>query len=337
MIHFACDILGAVRRRLPLLTAGMVLTVAPVFATPFTITPTFDSSITSDSNAATIEALINSTIAIYEGLFINPINVTIDFTEMSQGLGQSSKTLWGVSYADMFAAYQNNAQNNNDPAAQTALAQGVVPNQGTNPVTGSSDMAMATADIRALGINCPTCVPSRTNGFDGIINLNTSITNPGSPGTTSAYELMPVVEHEIDEVLGFGSSLAQSFQANDPSMEDLFRFDSLGNRSYTTNAAAQAFFSVDGTTNLAQFDNQNDGGDWADWQSNPHPSGTNPQVQDAFATPGANPPLGVEITALEAIGYDLALPATPEPGTMALLGAGLLVFGGFGYRRRRKR
>ena len=36
-----------------------------------------------------------------------------------------------------------------------------------------------------------------------------------------------------------------------------------------------AFFSIDGgKTDLAQFDNQNDGGDWGDWQSNPVPHGS---------------------------------------------------------------
>jgi len=86
---------------------------------------------------------------------------------------------------------------------------------------------------------------------------------------------------------------------------------------------------------LAQFDNQNDGGDFGDWQSNPLPPGVGPKVQDAFATPGAAPSLGVELTALDVIGYDFNAPvATPEPGTLALLGTGLLALTILRRRRR---
>jgi hypothetical protein len=76
--------------------------------------------------------------------------------------------------------------------------------------------------------------------------------------------LLSTVEHEIDEVLGLGSDLGQADPFfNDPTPEDLFRYDSAGNRSYTTNPGALAFFSISGLPSLAQFDNQNDGGDWA--------------------------------------------------------------------------
>ena len=79
------------------------------------------------------------------------------------------------------------------------------------------------------------------------------------------------------------------------------------------------FFSLNGTTDLAPF-NQTGSGDFGDWQSSPLPTGVPPEVQDAFATPGATPSLGVELTVLQAIGYDTA---APEPGTVALFGLGL--------------
>ncbi|HUP02966.1 MAG TPA: NF038122 family metalloprotease [Bryobacteraceae bacterium] len=293
------------------------------------IIPTFASSITGDPNAAAIEAAINSAVSIYENVFANPIDVSIEFQE-GGGLGGSEKSLYGINYADFYTAYSANAVNDNS-VATTALASNVVPNQVNNPVTGNAYLAMSTADIRALGINCPTCTSSLPGGYDGIITLNTSITTPGSPGSTLVYSLMPVVEHEIDEVLGLGSSLAQTFQQY-PSVEDLFRYSSSGARSYTTNSNAKAYFSINGTTDLAQFDNQNDGGDWGDWQSNPLPVDVSPKVQDAFATPYANPQLGVELTALEAIGYD-----APEPGTFALLAMGLAALGVYGRRASRGR
>jgi hypothetical protein len=55
------------------------------------ITPTFDSSITSDPNAAAIEGVINTAINTYETDFTDPITVPITFQEMTTGFGQSSK------------------------------------------------------------------------------------------------------------------------------------------------------------------------------------------------------------------------------------------------------
>ncbi|HEV3340077.1 MAG TPA: PEP-CTERM sorting domain-containing protein, partial [Pirellulales bacterium] len=98
--------------------------------------------------------------------------------------------------------------------------------------------------------------------------------------------------------------------------------------SHTTNASAIAYFSLDGTTHIAQFDNQHDGGDFGDWQSNPLPGGVGPKVQDAFASPGATPTLandgGAEVTALDAVGYNLSgQGATPEPASLTIFGIGL--------------
>ena len=175
---------------------------------------------------------------------------------------------------------------------------------------------MKTAELRALGYTGVAPV----GGFDGTITLNTALTNPGSPGSSLNYNLMSVAEHEIDEVLGLGSDDSGTGFFADPAPEDLFRYDSSGNRSYTTNPLAQAYFSINGSTLLAQFDNQGDGGDWGDWQSNPLPAGVAAKVQDAYATPGSNPFLSLnspEVTALDAEGYNLVSPA-PEPGTIFL-------------------
>src|SRR5260370_37070292 len=77
---------------LPLLVlVAMVLAVAgPAHANGLVINPTFDSSITSDPNAATIEATINSAIGTYESTFSDPITVNITFKEVRSGLGASS-------------------------------------------------------------------------------------------------------------------------------------------------------------------------------------------------------------------------------------------------------
>jgi hypothetical protein len=261
-------------------------------------------------NGAAIQATINSAIAIYESTFADPITVSIKFQSSNSGLGSSSTFFANVAYQ----TYPN-ALIADGKSADDAVALAGLPGGPNNPVNGASTINVKTANLRAVGIN----VNPPAGQPDGTITLNTLITTPGSPGTTAQYFLMPVVMHEINEVFGLGSSLP-GISIGTIFPEDLDRYNNTCGRSFTTSPTAQACFSIDCTTLLAQFDNQNDGGDFGDWQSNPLPGGVQPRVQDAFASPGANPSLGVELRALDVIGYDLAV---PEPVTAALLLAGL--------------
>jgi len=333
-LYFNTSRLFSVRVAIPVFLGALsVVCASPARAdVALNIIATFDSSITSDPNAAAIEATINSAIQFYETTFTThtaaPIGVAIDFQKMSSGLGQSNTVVFGGPYQSVINALT--AASSGDATDTTALAH--LPTGANNPVTGSTDIALKSAELRALGANVPPPIPG---GFDGIIGLNTALTNPGSPGSTAQFSLLATTEHEIDEVLGLGSDI--NFIAT-PSTEDLFRYDGSGNRSFTNNPAAKAFFSLDGTTDLAQFDNQNDGGDWGDWQSNPLPSGVAPKVQDAFATPFSNPSLAVgapEVVALDALGYNLATPATPVPEPTSLIFLGSVVaIAGIASRRR---
>ena len=64
------------------------------------------------------------------------------------------------------------------------------------------------------------------------------------------------------------------------------------------------------------------------------PDGFEPRVQDAFGKPGTNPALGVnELTAFNAIGYDLVAAPTPEPSSLLLFGSALLIVASAGRRR----
>jgi hypothetical protein len=365
-----------IRTYVPRLALGLAFAVGTASAGSFTITPTFDSSITGDSNAVNIEATINAAIAVYEATFTNPINVLIYFQE-GGGLGQSNTVSYYNGYQSFYDAL---VATNANPAAIAALAANGGngdTNGGVNPVSGSSgnaNIAVKSADGRAIGLSgdVPVCNPTATmvgssipndcgtlgataNSVDAIISLNTAITNPGSNGNTSNYPLLATTEHEIDEVLGLGSSLnncndqqitpTPNCTAGSPyssvgpygAPEDLFRYDGSGNRTLSTTCSSgnpqqtdlstqpAAFFSYGPATgNIAQFNNDCNGGDFGDWQSSPLPNGTSAQVQDAFTGPGTGPTLGSsEIAALTAIGYTTS--STPEPGTMALLGGGFML------------
>jgi hypothetical protein len=297
------------------------------------IIPTFDSSITSLSNAAAVETTIDSAIGMYETTFSNNISVNITFQNMSSGLGQSEFNVFDISYSTFRQALANNTHDPVDLAALALLPSCSGFSAGTcpNPVTGTTDVLIKQANAAALRINLGSGLPTS----DGTIGLNTGITNVSRTGTQnpSDYDLLAVTMHEIDEILGLGSTLglgftgSNAFLNNDPSPEDFFRYAANGARSFTTNSSAAAYFSVTGALDLAEFDNLGNG-DYGDWLSGV----TSPQVQDAIGTPGAQVNWGTsEITALEAVGYDLAV---PEPSTEFLLLTGLA--GGLAYKQYRK-
>jgi hypothetical protein len=267
-----------------------------------TITPVFDASITGDPNSAQIIATINLAIADFEAQFSDPITVTINFAK-GEGLGSSSTYFANVTYASFLAALKADAKGNDDATAVSFL-----PNVSGNPVNGNVMINVKTANLRAVGISAfpPAGQP------DGFITLNTAITNPGSPGSTLTYNLLPVVMHEIDEVLGLGSALPSPPNGT-IFPEDLYRYSNVNARSFTTTDSrishVPTWFSFDAFAHVwAQFDNQNDGGDFGDWQSNPR-GAADPHVQDAFAMPGVSPLLDPELKALDVIGYDRAVAA----------------------------
>jgi hypothetical protein len=140
------------------------------------------------------------------------------------------------------------------------------------------------------------------------MNLSVATNNP------SRFSLYATVCHEIDEVLGLSSALngltnGQPAPTGPIWPEDLFRYDSLGNRSFTTAVNAASYFSINGTTDLAQY-NQHQGGDFQDWDSfsgGGHP----PRVQDAYATAGTQPIPNVELIALDVLGYARVIPPPP--------------------------
>ena len=258
-----------------------------------TILPVWDSSITSDPNAATIESTIRAACAVYQSDFSDPITVSITFKEMTGGLGQSSWSYYTFSYSQYRAALVAAA---GTPDDSTALAH--LPVQTGNPVN-NQNVFIKTAQAYDLGLN------SGTSGEPvGTISLYTAIMNlSGAQNDPTKYSLFSTTCHEIDEVLGTGSVLDQVYHGQNPTgifSEDLFRYDGSGNRSYTTSSSATSYFSIDGTTDLAQF-NQVGSGDFGDWYS--YNVSVVPQVQDAFATPGTSPNLGVELRVLDVLGY----------------------------------
>jgi hypothetical protein len=324
-----------------LVAAIMLCCIAPASG-QIIINPTFDSSITSNPNSAVLQADINSAIANYHSLFSDNITLSILFrysTTQPNGnpvsgglLAQSNYTLYSETYNTYINALNNDTPKSpNDVIALAHLpAANAFPN---NPLR----ITVSSANGRALGLNTGGAMAANgsvgTGGtFDGIVTINSaqnfSLTRP--VGNVGKYDVMQSIEHEMDEVMGFGSILPSTtdFSGNTAIRpQDLFRYSAPGAISLSASSSASSYFSIDGgTTNLVAF-NQNSGGDYGDWG----PSAI-PLVQLAFSNPNtqsdvtANSPEGV---GLDVIGYNLN--PVPEPGSLAMVG----LAAAFVWRRRR--
>jgi hypothetical protein len=278
------------------------------------ITPTFDSSITGNGNSAAIQAMINNAIAIDENLFNDPITVTILFrysTTLADGspltpgaLAESQSALYSIPWSTYTASLMADATTSNDTTANASLPG--------SPL--STNVLPSSASGRAIGLNTPAAVCA--NGtimtgcpYDGIVTINSGQPFKFTrPPAAFVYDAERSTEHEIDEVMGLGSSIGAF---SDLRPQDLFMWSAPGTRNLT--ASGSRYFSIDsGTTNIVGF-NQNASGDFGDWLSGSCPQ-ANPYVQNAFSCAGQSSDAGEfspEGINLDVIGYDLILGPTP--------------------------
>jgi len=322
---------GARRSALVAAFSGAVLCAAVQPSHALTINATYIGL------TAGAQTVIANAIGFYETEFTDPITVTIQFHDMSSGLGASLATEYLASYSSFRTRLASDATTATDTTALASLPTG-----STNPVQSGASMVFKSANGRALGYNTPGGAISYA-GFctytgDGCIGLNTGITTTGNGSTTGAYNLESVVEHEIDEILGLGSDLSGTSLPSYVAPEDLFRYASSGVRSFATNLSTSstcgsgtpnAYFSIDGgTTNIANFNNCANNADYGDWAT-----GGPVLVQNAYGTPSTLPLLNAsspEVVALDAIGYDAVV---PEPASIVLLITGMA---GIAATRRRR-
>ena len=296
---------------------SQVMSVTTVPTTGLIIHATFDSSITGNPNAAAIEAMINRAIAFYESLFSDPITIEIlyrysttapDGSPLGQGtLSRSDYTVYMIPWSTFINALRADATTSNDNVANASLPGSAL----------STNIVPASANGRAVGFNTPPAMfADGTVGdggpYDGIVTINSGepfqFTRPTSGGN---YDAQSATEHEIDEVIGFGSRLGAN--SNDLRPQDLFSWSSAGVRNITSSGTR--YFSINGgVTNIVNF-NQDPQGDFGDWLSEDCPQ-AHPYVQNAFVCTGqssdvtATSPEGIN---LDVIGYDLVNTSAPTP------------------------
>ena len=309
-----------------------VMAATTVATTGLIIHATFDSSITSNPNAAAIEAMINRAISIYESLFSDPITIQIFFrysttapdgTPLSAGtISQSDLVVYTFPWSTYINALRADAKTTNDDLANASL-----------PGTAlSSDIKPSSANGRAVALNTPPAMFANGtvgNGgpYDGIVTLNSAVPYQFTrPTSGSNFDAQRSTEHEMDEVIGFGSQASLSnFRP-----QDLFSWSSAGHRNISSTGTR--YFSINGgSTDIVNF-NQDPSGDFGDWLSTACPQ-AHPYVQNAFGCAGqssdvtATSPEGVD---LDVLGYDLNRVTLGNISTRAFVQTGdNVMIGGF--------
>ncbi|MFL6375082.1 MAG: NF038122 family metalloprotease [Pyrinomonadaceae bacterium] len=279
----------------------------------------FDSSITSNANSAAIMAAINSDIAFYQSTFSDPITVKIlyryanTFPDGSPiangGIAVSNAEFYGAVWASYMGSLTADSKTTNDAKAIASL-----------PASAPSTLIrFSSASGRAIGRSTPggmcpdgtvTIPPPVGCNYDGIVTIVSttpfSFSRPVAGGT---FDARAAIQHEMDEVLGFGSGLNFNNPIVDWHPSDLFSYSAPATRNVTSTGTR--YLSIDGgTTNLVGF-NQVAPADYGDFAGACPHAVVHPQ--DAFACAGetsdiaANSPEGI---LLDAIGYDLVLGTT---------------------------
>jgi hypothetical protein len=264
-----------------------------------TIKFTYDSSVTSLSNAAQIESDLNTVAQYFDTTFSSPATVNIGVSwgvvhaqPIPAGdISSSMANLYGY-YAygqvrsDLVAAATANP-------ADTALVAAAAHLPATAP-SGVGQYAIPYAEAKALGL-----VAGFLPGTDGWIGFSKSVAWDFAPAggiSAGAYDFEAAAAHEIEEVLGRVSGLSSTSPTFRTPL-DLLRYGAPGQLGFAY--ASPAYFSVDGgATNLGALNYQG-GGDRGDWLST-----TSADAQSAYLRTGQAFGLTTaDLTVLDALGW----------------------------------
>jgi hypothetical protein len=279
---------------------------------------------------------------IWEGLLADDtdIHIEVGMTNFADDFGSDYENVLGLALPEFwdvdFYAFENAlAADATSADDATAVANLNI----SQDIQDDYEMILTQANAKALGL-----YDGSSTAYDGQIRINSGFNwdldlTPGT-GSTGADEFhyLSVALHEIAHTLGFTSGLdsndwvtANSEGNATPDGEtaldqvaalDMFRYDEFGNLNVAqvTDPDTQRFFSLDGTSNLAEFSTgvNGDGYQASHWKNDKwgvyDDNGNlidvivNDRIgimDPAFGMGERGQVSGFDLTALDAIGWDL--------------------------------
>ncbi len=289
----------------------LILIGLAVPARALTINVTYDSSVSTLTNAAQVEAAVAAAVQTIQDLYTNPITANITIYWGATGpfaggidLGASQTQLVGspvFGYPDLTNALR---------AARTTPADSnSVASLPPSDPTGGGQWYVPMAEAKVLGVLGISPTDPSLDGDVGFASNVSYTFDPTNRMVAGEYDFIGVAEHEITEVLGRCAGLNNGIPGYVP--YDLFRFTSSGVRSLNASDNGVYFSVNDGVASLKVFNPPGNGGDLQDWQtSSPADS------YDAFLAAGQKAILSsADLTAVDILGYDLNFPPLHVRGT----------------------
>lgn len=307
--------MGTARRKEWLLLSSLVVWLLSLSfsAHALTIIPTFDFSVTSNTNSSAVMADVQTAINFYQSTFTAPVTVQISFSE---GGGPSGSGLGALSAPSFYVSDYNTVYKPALLAADATSVIGQIAISNLPSVPPGTEIAYTSAAGRAIGLDTPPnpAFVANNGPYDGTISLGSAnqyvIPPPGVPLNPNATSGLQAIQHEINEVLGIGGN---TFVAPPT--------DRIGSTNLISqNVAGNFYLSIDGgRTLLAQLNAGTILGDNADYLGCGFVQGAvcfGQNVRLDAASP--------EVLSLIALGYGSSGggATAPEPATGILLASG---------------